>query len=83
MAIAILGILAHVESGKADPTDHILFKTGTVAPLGGARQGSSHSDSIAWERTRGITSAVAPLCLSTPAAHPLNFPGHTFCSVPD
>ncbi len=50
-----IGIIAHVDSGKTTLSEAILYKTGILHKLGSVNKGSSHLDTNAIERDRGIT----------------------------
>ena len=51
----VIGILAHVDSGKTTLSESILYKSGILRRLGRVDHGSAFLDSNAIERDRGIT----------------------------
>lgn len=51
----VIGMLAHVDSGKTTLSEAILYHTGAVRSLGRVDHGSTLFDSNALERSRGIT----------------------------
>lgn len=50
-----IGILAHVDSGKTTFSEQLLYVNGSVRTLGAVNNGTSHLDTQAVERDRGIT----------------------------
>lgn len=50
-----LGILAHVDAGKTSLTERLLLEAGAIRELGGVDHGNTQTDTLALERTRGIT----------------------------
>ena len=51
----VIGILAHVDSGKTTLSESILYKTGVLRSLGRVDYETSYLDSNQIERERGIT----------------------------
>lgn len=51
----VIGILAHVDSGKTTLSEAILYKSGSVRKLGRVDHRDSFLDNNAYERERGIT----------------------------
>ena len=51
----VVGILAHVDSGKTTLSEAMLYRTGTIRSLGRVDHGDSFLDSHTLERNRGIT----------------------------
>ena len=67
-----LGILAHVDAGKTSLTERLLHAAGVID------EGSTHTDSMALERQRGITikSAVASFVVDDVTVNLIDTPGH-------
>jgi len=78
MAIVNLGILAHVDAGKTSLTERILFETGVIDAIGSVDKGTTQTDTLELERTRGITikSAVASFQLGSLTVNLIDTPGH-------
>lgn len=74
----VIGILAHVDSGKTTLTEAMLFSTGNIRKLGRVDHGNSFLDTAALERERGITifSKQAMLNLGDTEITLLDTPGH-------
>lgn len=51
----VVGILAHVDSGKTTLSEALLYKTGIINKLGRVDHGNSFLDTFSLERDRGIT----------------------------
>ena len=51
----VLGILAHVDSGKTTLAESILYKSGSIRKLGRVDHKDTFLDNYDVERTRGIT----------------------------
>ena len=51
----VVGILAHVDSGKTTLSEALLYTAGTIAKVGRVDHGSSYLDTFSLERERGIT----------------------------
>ena len=62
-----LGILAHVDAGKTSLTERLLLGAGVIDELGSVDDGNTQTDSLALERSRGITikSAVVSFAPAT------------------
>ncbi|MGW7417367.1 GTP-binding protein [Streptomyces sp. NPDC054863] len=73
-----MGILAHVDAGKTSLTERLLHFAGVVDEIGSVDAGSTHTDSLALERRRGITikSAVASFALDGRTVNLIDTPGH-------
>jgi len=73
-----LGILAHVDAGKTTLTERLLFAAGVIDHLGRVDDGTTQTDSLALERTRGITikSAVASFVIDDVTVNLIDTPGH-------
>lgn len=73
-----VGIIAHVDSGKTTLSESILYKTGVLHTLGSVNKGSSHLDTNAIERDRGITifSSGATFTRGEVEFNLLDTPGH-------
>ena len=78
MAIITIGILAHVDAGKTSLTERILFETGIISEIGSVDRGTTRTDSLELERSRGITiqSAVVSFWLDTLKVNLVDTPGH-------
>ncbi len=78
MAIVTIGILAHVDAGKTSLTERILFETGVITALGSVDKGTTQTDTLELERTRGITikAAVAAFHLNDLEIDLIDTPGH-------
>ncbi len=78
MGIVNIGILAHVDAGKTTLTERILFETGFIKALGSVDKGTTQTDTLALERSRGITiqAAVASFQLHTHTINLIDTPGH-------
>ena len=51
----VLGMLAHVDSGKTTLSEALLYRSGELRKLGRVDHGDAFLDSNALERERGIT----------------------------
>lgn len=73
-----IGIIAHVDSGKTTLSEAILYKTGILHKLGSVNKGSSHLDTNAIERDRGITifSSGSTFTFGNVQFSLLDTPGH-------
>jgi len=73
-----LGIVAHVDAGKTSLTERLLFAAGAIDELGSVDAGSTRTDSLALERTQGITirSVVASFRLGEVTVNLIDTPGH-------
>ncbi|MFF0739659.1 GTP-binding protein [Streptomyces sp. NPDC004111] len=73
-----MGILAHVDAGKTSLTERLLHFAGVVDEIGSVDAGSTHTDSLAQERRRGITikSAVVSFALDGRTVNLIDTPGH-------
>ncbi len=74
----ILGITAHVDSGKTTLAEAMLYKTGTIRKIGRVDFGSSFLDTNQIERDRGITifAGQAELTHGDTRFTLLDTPGH-------
>src|SRR5215217_1011694 len=79
MAIANIGILAHVDAGKTSLTERILFETGVIKSVGSVDKGTTQTDTLDLERARGITikSAVVSFQLGDLKVNLIDTPGHS------
>lgn len=55
MKKVVVGILAHVDSGKTTLSEAMLFQSGSIAKLGRVDKRDSFLDTFSLERSRGIT----------------------------
>lgn len=74
----VIGILAHVDSGKTTLSEAILYLTGEIRRLGRVDHQSSYLDTDEIERERGITIYSKEAVFTTPSASftLLDTPGH-------
>ncbi len=79
MAIINIGILAHVDAGKTTLTERILFETGVIRAIGSVDKGTTQTDTLELERSRGITikSAVVSFQLNDLKVNLIDTPGHS------
>jgi ribosomal protection tetracycline resistance protein len=78
MAILNIGILVHVDAGKTTLTERILYEAGVVKDIGSVDKGTTQTDTMEIERTRGITiwSAVASFQIGDLKVNLIDTPGH-------
>lgn len=55
MKKVVMGILAHVDSGKTTLSEALLFQSGNISKLGRVDNRDSFLDTFSLERSRGIT----------------------------
>jgi ribosomal protection tetracycline resistance protein len=74
-----LGVLAHVDAGKTTLTERLLFEAGVLAEPGRVDAGSTHTDTMALERRRGITirAAVVSFDVDGTTVNLVDTPGHS------
>jgi ribosomal protection tetracycline resistance protein len=74
-----LGILAHVDAGKTTLTERLLFEAGVLDEPGSVDAGSTHTDTMALERRRGITirAAVVSFEIAGVVVNLFDTPGHS------
>lgn len=74
----VLGITAHVDSGKTTLSEAMLYRTGEIRRLGRVDHGSSFLDTDSIERDRGITifAHQAALSIGDTKITLLDTPGH-------
>lgn len=74
-----LGILAHVDAGKATLTERLLYEAGVLDEPGSVDAGSTHTDTMALERRRGITirAAVVSFEVAGVRVNLFDTPGHS------
>ncbi|HEY3013537.1 MAG TPA: translation factor GTPase family protein [Nocardioides sp.] len=74
-----LGILAHVDAGKTSLTERLLYDAGAIDRPGSVDAGTTHTDTLALERARGITirSAVVAFTIGDVAVNLIDTPGHS------
>ena len=78
MAWLNLGILAHVDAGKTSLTERLLYAAGVIDTIGRVDDGSTQTDTLALERTRGITikAAVVSFDIDGATVNLIDTPGH-------
>ncbi len=74
----VLGILAHVDSGKTTLSEAMLYKTGSIRSYGRVDHGNAFLDTNEIEREKGITifSSRAVMSLGDTSVTLLDTPGH-------
>jgi ribosomal protection tetracycline resistance protein len=74
-----LGVLAHVDAGKTTLTERLLVEAGVLAEPGSVDAGSTHTDTMALERRRGITirAAVVSFEVGGTTVNLVDTPGHS------
>ncbi|MDE7431003.1 MAG: TetM/TetW/TetO/TetS family tetracycline resistance ribosomal protection protein, partial [Lachnospiraceae bacterium] len=74
----VLGILAHVDSGKTTLAESILYKSGSIRKFGRVDHKNAFLDNYDVERIRGITvfSKQAQFCIGKKEICMLDTPGH-------
>ncbi len=72
MRQAVLGLLAHVDAGKTTLAEAMLATAGAIRNPGCVDSGSSHLDTDAMERDRGITIFSSTAALDWAGAHEEN-----------
>ena len=74
-----LGILAHVDAGKTTLTERLLYEAGVLDEPGSVDAGSTHTDTMAIERRRGITirAAVVSFEVAGVRVNLVDTPGHS------
>ncbi|MGX1273850.1 GTP-binding protein [Streptomyces phaeoluteigriseus] len=78
MHLLNLGILAHVDAGKTSLTERLLHSVGITDEIGSVDAGSTHTDTLALERQRGITikAAVVSFPVDDVTVNLIDTPGH-------
>ena len=78
MRQAVVGLLAHVDAGKTTLAEAMLAAAGAIRSPGRVDSGSSHLDTDAMERDRGITIFSSSASLDWAGAHLMlvDAPGH-------
>jgi len=73
-----LGILAHVDAGKTTLTERLLYDAGVIDAPGSVDRGTTHTDTLALERERGITikAAVVSFPVGDLTVNLIDTPGH-------
>ena len=74
----VLGILAHVDSGKTTLAESLLYLTGSIRKAGRVDHGDAFLDTYELERSRGITifAKQAELKIGKRPVTLLDTPGH-------
>ncbi|GAA1625624.1 TetM/TetW/TetO/TetS family tetracycline resistance ribosomal protection protein [Nonomuraea maheshkhaliensis] len=78
MRMLNLGILAHVDAGKTSLTERLLHAAGVIDEVGSVDDGNTQTDTLALERSRGITikSAVVSFAVGDTTVNLIDTPGH-------
>lgn len=73
-----IGIVAHVDAGKTTLTEQLLYQSGSSRILGSVDKGTTHTDSLAMEKQRGISvkAAETDLTYKDTKIHVIDTPGH-------
>ena len=73
-----IGILAHVDAGKTTLTEQLLYASGVIRTPGRVDHGTSLTDSLEVEKTRGITVRAASVALNWKGTNVriIDTPGH-------
>lgn len=79
MRVLNLGVLAHVDAGKTTLTERLLVEAGVLDEPGSVDSGSTHTDTMALERRRGITirAAVVSFHIDDVVVNLVDTPGHS------
>ncbi|UYM05090.1 elongation factor G [Solicola gregarius] len=79
MAALNLGIVAHVDAGKTSLTERLLYAAGVIDRVGRVDDGTTHTDTLALEKQRGITirSAVVSFEIDGLTTNLIDTPGHS------
>lgn len=65
-----IGIIAHIDAGKTTTTERMLYYSGFTRRLGDVDEGSTVTDFLPAERTRGITIQSAAITFHWPPGSP-------------
>lgn len=78
MSQAVIGLVAHVDTGKTTLAEALLYRAGAIRRQGRVDKGDAHLDTDAMERERGITIFSKQTSLDWAGAHVmlLDTPGH-------
>jgi ribosomal protection tetracycline resistance protein len=78
MNIKNIGIYAHVDAGKTTITEQLLHKMGIIEDVGRVDDGTTHTDSLALEKKRGISIQATPVSfyLNNTKINLIDTPGH-------
>lgn len=78
MKSTVIGIIAHVDAGKTTLSEAMLYTSGAVDKLGRVDKASTHLDTHALERERGITvfSSQATFTVGDTSVTLIDTPGH-------
>ena len=74
----VIGILAHVDSGKTTITEQLLYLTGAIRSAGSVDSGTASTDSLSIEKQRGISvrTATASTKWRDTTINIIDTPGH-------
>ncbi len=74
-----LAILAHVDAGKTTLSEQMLYHSGTIRKAGSVDSGSTQTDRLEIERSRGISvkSTAASMMYKGVRIHLIDTPGHS------
>lgn len=73
-----IGIVAHVDAGKTTLTEQLLYHSGSSKTLGSVDKGTTHTDSLAVEKQRGISVKATEVDLQwkDTTIYLIDTPGH-------
>lgn len=60
----VLGVIAHINSGKTTTSEAMLYRSGALSRMGNVDVGDTTMDFLPAERERGITITAAAICFS-------------------
>lgn len=78
MEYCTIGIFAHANAGKTTVTENILYQTGVISSIGRVDSGTTITDDMLLERSRGITirSSYVTFSVGDLTVQLLDTPGH-------
>lgn len=73
-----IGLVAHVDAGKTTLTEMLLYNAGVISNPGSVDKGTSQTDNLEVEKSRGISirSAAAALSWNNTQVNIIDTPGH-------